>query len=394
MSRALEGVRVLELSHVISGPVCGMLLGDMGAEVIKVERPETGEFYREQAIKNEDGISIVYPAYNRNKKGVTLDYKDERGRKLLLELVEICDVLIENQRPGLLNKMGLGYEELKKINPKLIMVSISGFGQTGPYAVKPAYDMTISAISGFMSLNGPVGEPTKSGPAISDFLSGIYGALAVIGALRNCERTGEGQYIDVAMMDCAISILDAFFAQSHFTNEEPGGMGNRRANYAPVNAFKTRDGSVYISASLQRHWESLTKLMDREDFLKDSRYASSALRKVHEDELEVQVEEWSLKYSSSELIDLLEKADIPCAPINSVNQVRKDPHVVQRNSIMEFDYPGLGSYPIASFVPRFSTLDTPKERPPLLGEHNNDIYGKLLGRSQEELKSLLASGVI
>ena len=394
MSKALEGVKVLELSHVVSGPVCGMLLGDMGAEVIKVERPETGEFYREQAIKNQDGVSILFPAYNRNKKGVTLDYKEERGRELLLELVKWCDVMIENQRPGLLNKMGLGYEELRKINPRLIMVSISGFGQTGPYAMKPAYDMTISAISGFMSLNGPVGQPTKAGPAVSDFLSGIYGALAVMGALRNCERTGEGQYIDIAMMDCAISVLDAFFAQSQFTKEEPKGMGNRRANYAPVNAFQTLDGSVYIAASLQRHWEALARLMGQEDLLDDPRYACSAERKRCEDEIEDLVEEWTMTQESSGLIDMLEKSDIPCALIQTVNQVRNDPHIVARNSIMEFDYPGLGAYPIASFVPRFSSIDTPTVRPPLLGEHNEEVFGNLLGRTAEELGSLKASGVI
>jgi len=394
MSKALEGVKVLELTHVVSGPVCGMLLGDLGAEVIKIERPGTGEFYREEALKNADGVSLVFPAYNRNKKSVTLNYKESRGRELLFELVKWCDVLIENLRPGLLNSMGLGYEDLKKINPKLIMVSISGFGQDGPYALKPAYDMTISAISGFMSLNGPEGQPTKTGPAISDFLSGIYGALAVLAALRNCEKTGEGQYIDVAMMDCAISILDAFFAQSQFTGVEPLGMGNRRANYAPVNAFKTADGSVYVASSLQKHWEALTKLMGREDLLSNPLYADSVTRKKNEDELEVLVEEWTQKMKSAELIELLEKSGIPCAPIQTINQVRSDPHVKARKTIMEFDYPGLGSYPIAALAPRFSTLNIQTTRAPLLGEHNNDVFKNILGCTAQELEQLKQKGTI
>jgi crotonobetainyl-CoA:carnitine CoA-transferase CaiB-like acyl-CoA transferase len=394
MSKALDGIKVLELTHVISGPVCGMILGDLGADIIKVERPGTGEFYREQALKNVEGVSLVYPSYNRNKKGVTLDYKKERGRELLLGLVKWCDVLIENLRPGLLNKMGLGYQDLTKINPKLIMVSISGFGQTGPYAMKPAYDMTISAISGFMSLNGPEGQPTKSGPAISDFLSGIYGALSVLAALHSREKTGEGQYIDISMMDCAVSILDAFFAQSQFTGVEPAGMGNRRANYAPVNAFKTKDGSVYIAASLQKHWEALTKLMDRGDLYSNPLYADSNARKKREEELEALVEEWTMRFGTAELVEKLEKNDIPCAPVQTINQVRNDPHVKARGSIFEFDYPGLGSYPVPASVPHFSTLEIQKQRAPLLGEHNDDVFGGLLGCTPEELKQLKEKEII
>jgi len=394
MSKALDGIKVLELTHVISGPVCGMLLGDLGAEIIKVERPGAGEFYREEALKNEKGVSLVYPAYNRNKKGITLNYKEQRGRELLLELVKWCDILIENLRPGLLNKMGLGYQELKKINPKLIMVSISGFGQTGPYAMKPAFDMTISAISGFMSLNGPEGQPTKTGPAVSDFLSGIYGALAALAALRNCERTGEGQYIDVSMMECAMSILDAFFAQSQFTGTEPTTMGNRRANYAPVNAFKAKDGSIYIAASLQKHWEALSRLMGREELIGDPRYINACTRKKREEELEAMVEKWTMQFKSAELIEMLEKNDIPCAPIQTINQVRNDPHVKARGSILEFDYPGLGSYPVPSLVPRFSAMEIQTERAPLLGEHNDEVLGKLLGCTPEELNQLRESRII
>lgn len=394
MSKALDGVKVLELTHVISGPFCGMLLGDLGAEVIKVERPGTGEFYREEALKNEHGISIVFPTYNRNKKGVTLDYKNEQGKDMLLELVKWCDILIENLRPGLLKKMGLGYEDLKKVNPRLIMVSISGFGQTGPYAMKPAYDMIISAISGFMSVNGPEGQPTKTGPAVSDFLSGLYGAFSVLAALRHYEHTGEGQYIDVSMMDCSISILDAFFAQSHFTGMEPQGMGNRRANYAPVNAFKVKEGSVYIAASLQKHWEALARLMEREDLLDNPQYAATKERKKNEESLEDIVGMWTQNYTSSQLIEMLEKNGIPCAPIQTINQVRNDPHVKERNSIMEFSDPKLGKYPLPKLAPRFSTLEIKTERAPLLGEHCFEVFGRILGYSKNELEQLKKKNII
>lgn len=394
MKKALDGIKVLEFTHVISGSFCGMLLGDLGAEIIKVERPNTGEFYRNEALKNDNGVSLVYPNYNRNKKGITLNIKHERAKEVIFKLIRKCDIFVENFRPGLLKEMGLGYEELKKINPKLIMVSISGFGQTGPYADKPAYDMTISAISGFMSMNGPEGEPTKNGPAVSDFLSGIYGALGAVSALRYCEMTGEGQYIDVSMMESAMSILDAFFAQSKFTGVEPKGMGNRRANYAPVNVFNTKDGSVYIATSLQKHWRSLTKLMGKEYLYDDKRFAETSERKNNEEILEEIVEEWTIKLSSNQLIEVLDENGIPCAPVQGINKVMEDPHVKYRDSIIEMDYPGVGMYPTVAFVPKFSSLEVPKERAPLLGEHNKDVYCNILGYTDEEFKEMEVSKLI
>lgn len=388
MSAALEGIKVVELSHVISGSYCGMLLGDMGADVIKIERPEKGEFYRDEALKNEDGISLVFPAYNRNKRGITLNIKDPKAKEIIHKLIRDCDIFIENYRPGLLKKMGFGYEELKKVNPRLIMVSISGFGQTGPYAMKPAYDMTIAAVSGFMSVNGPEGVPMKSGPAISDFLSGIYGAVGAMAALRNYEQTGEGQYVDISMMECSMSILDAFFAQDKYSLVKPQSMGNRRANYAPVNSFKVKDGHVYIAASLQKHWEALTAIMNRKDLYENPKYDISANRKKYEEELEGIVQEWALQYHTKELIQLLDENGIPCSPVQTLNQVMADPHVAARNSIMEFDYPGIGPYPVAGFTPKFSSMDVMVQRAPLLGEHNKEIYVGELGYTEAEFEEL------
>lgn len=388
MSAALEGIKVVELSHVISGSYCGMLLGDMGADVIKIERPEKGEFYRDEALKNENGVSLVFPAYNRNKRGITLNIKDQKAKEILHKLIADCDIFIENYRPGLLKKMGFGYEDLKKVNPRLVMVSISGFGQTGPYAMKPAYDMTIAAVSGFMSVNGPEGIPMKSGPAISDFLSGIYGAVGAMAALRNCERTGEGQYVDISMMECSMSILDAFFAQDRFSPIKPHGMGNRRANYAPVNSFRVKDGHVYIAASLQKHWEALTKLMDRRDLYENPRYDTSSHRKQYEEELEVIVQDWALQYNREEVIQLLDESGIPCSPVQTLEQVMSDPHVAARNSLVEFDYPEVGKYPVAAFTPKFSTMEVPVRRAPLLGEHNEEIYVGKLGYTKAQYQEM------
>lgn len=394
MSTALEGIKVVELSHVISGSYCGMLLGDMGADVIKIERPKKGEFYRDEALKNEAGVSLVYPTYNRNKRGITLNIKDDKAKEILHKLIKDCDIFIENYRPGLLKKMGLGYEDLKKINPKLIMVSISGFGQSGPYAMRPAYDMTIAAVSGFMSVNGPEGVPMKSGAAISDFLSGIYGSIGALAALRNCERTGEGQYIDISMMECSMSILDAFFAQDRYSDIKPQGMGNRRANYAPVNSFEVKDGHVYIASSLQKHWEALTGLMDRKDLYENPKYATNVTRKQYEEELEEIVQKWALQYTTEEIIKLLDEAGIPCSPVQTIRQVINDPQVIARKSIMEVDYPGIGSYPMPAFTPKFSTMDVLEKRAPQLGEHNKEIYMDILGYSEEEFKQMQENNVI
>lgn len=394
MTKALAGIRVLEYTHVISGPFCGMLLGDLGADVIKMEKPGEGEFYRAEALKNDKGVSLVFPNYNRNKRGFTLNIRADEGKEITRDLIRKSDIFIENLRPGLLKKMGLGYDDLKKINPGLIMISISGFGQTGPYASKTAYDMTISAISGFMSVNGVGGMPMKSGPAISDFLSGIYGALAALAALRHREKTGEGQYIDISMMECSMSILDAFFAQSKFTGVDPTGLGNRRANYAPVNAFRTKDGFVYIAASTQKSWELLARLMDRADLITSPLYEQAPIRKMNEVSLEKIVEEWTLKFTTRELLELLDGHNMPCAPVQTISDVMNDPHIKERKSIMEFDYPDVGAYPVAAHTPKYSTLETSFRRAPMLGENNEEIYGGLLGYSEEKFEKLKKDGVI
>lgn len=393
-NRVLDGIKVFELTQVISGSYSGMLLGDLGADVIKAERPGTGEFYRSQAMKNEAGISLVYPNYNRNKKSITVDISSAEGTALCKELIKDCDIFIENYRSGSLAKKGLGYEDLKKINPGLIMVSITGFGQDGPYARKPAYDMIVSAMSGFMSVNGPEGEPTKSGPAVSDFLSGIYGAFGALAALYHRANTGEGQFIDVSMLDCSVSILDAFLAQYQFTGIVPKGTGNRRNNYAPVNSFKSADGYVYLSTSTEEQWTHLANAMGQPELLTDERFNGRAVRKAHEEEIEAIVTSWTTQHTTKDLIVILEKADVPCAPINNIKDIMEDPQILYRETIQSFDYPGLGQYPTVPFVPRFSTIDTAFERAPELGEHNEEVYMGKLGLSREQYDELLDKKVI
>lgn len=394
MSYPLQGVRVFELTHVISGSVAGMLLGDLGADVVKIERPGVGEFYREEALKNENGISIIYPSYNRNKRGITLNIKTPEAKNIIYKMAKEYDVFVENYRPGVLEGLGFGYEKLKEINPRLIMVSISGYGQSGPYVSMPAYDMTISAMSGFMSMNGPPGQPTKNGPAVSDFLSGIYGCLGAVSALRYRDLTGKGQHIDVSMMDCGMSLLDAFFAQYRFTGIEPKCNGNRRDNYAPVNAYRTKDGYIFITATLNKQWKALAVLMGRDDLAEDPEYETGIKREKHEEELEKMVGEWASSFETNKLVEVLNEVGVPCAPVQGIAQVMEDPQAKHRGSILEFEYPGVGKYPVTAFVPKFSDIEVPTKRAPLLGEDNEDIYCGQLGYSYDEFKVMKENGII
>ncbi|WP_392561098.1 CaiB/BaiF CoA-transferase family protein [Orbus sturtevantii] len=396
MKGPMEGVRILDFTHVISGPFSTMLLADMGAEVIKIEKPGEGEFYRAEGTKNEAGVSIVYPNYNRNKKGITLNIKSSKAVELLKKMVAKADVFVENQRPGLLASIGLGYEDLKAINPKIIYASISGFGQDGPYARKPAFDMTIAAISGLMSVNGIEGTvPTKTGAAFSDFISGIYAALGIVAALRKRDKTGEGSYVDVGMFDSILSVLDDFIPKYKVTGKEPTRFGNRRAGFAPVNVFPVKNGEyVYIAGSFQKQWEALASLIGREELITDPRFKDNTGRKQHEALLESIVEEWSLTKTSQDAVIELEKAGIPCAPVKGIGDLFKDEHIQARNSIIECDYPGIGKYAMAANPIRISNYQQPVERAPMLGEHNESILNELLGYTADDIVLLKREGVI
>ena len=394
MNKPLEGIRVIEFTHVISGPFCGMLLGDLGAEMIKVENPSTGEYTRTAGARTPDGISLWYLAFNRNKKSITLNLKDAKARELLTQLIKDSDVLLENFRPGLLEEMGFGYEDLKKINPRIIVASISGFGKNGPYEKKTAFDMTTAAMSGFMAVNGLPELPMKTGPAVSDFLAGLYGALAIVSAIRYRDITGKGQFIDVAMMDSAMSILESAFAELTILKREPQRIGNRRPNNAPSTVFKASDDFIYIAALFQVHWEKLCKLIGREDLLAVPAYKTMQDRYKCVDEIEAIVAEWVKDKPAAEVLAALEEQLIPCARVNRLQGVLDDPNVKARNSIVEFDYPGVGKYPVAAFTPRFSEIQVDVTRPPLLGEHSKEVYCGLLGCTEEEFAVLQESKVI
>lgn len=389
MNKPLEGIRIVELTHVISGPFCGMLLGDLGAEMIKVENPESGDFTRTAGAKTPEGVSLYFPTFNRNKKSVTLNLKDDKAKELLIKLIKESDVLLENFRPGLLEKMGFGYEDLKKINPQIIVASISGFGKNGPYEKKTAFDMTVAAMSGFMAVNGLPELPMKTGPAISDEFSGLYAALAIVAAIRYRDKTGKGQFIDVSMLDSAMSIIESSFAEVAILDKQPNRIGNRRFNNGPSNTFKASDDFIYIAALFQKHWENLCKLMGREDLLTEPKFKTGQDRFKYADEVEAIVADWVKTKTAAEAIKELEELLIPCAPVNNLQSVMDDPHVKARNSIVEFEYPGLDKkFPVVAFTPRFSEIVVDAVRPPMLGEHNQEVYCGLLGCTEEEYEEM------
>lgn len=396
MTKPLEGIKILELTHVIAAPFCGMLLGDLGAEIIKIEKPNEGEYGRIAGPRMPNGTSLWYPSYNRNKKGITLNLKDERSKPILRDLIKDSDIVLENFRPGLLTEMGFGYDDIKKINPEVIMVSLSGYGQDGPYAKKTAFDMTVLALGGLMALTGETeGVPMKVGTAISDFVAGLYGVIGTLSALKYRDLTGKGQYVDVAMIDGVLSMLETSIAEYTLLGKEPGRPGNRRVYTGPSNVFMAKDGYIYIAAFFQSHWEKMCKAMGKEELLKDERFRTGATRKKHDFIVEDIISEWVKEKTVDEVNQLLESNDIPCSPVNQIGRLLKDPHINHRNSIVSFDYPGVGKFKTCGFPIKFSEINTDEiKRPPLLGENNEEVLCERLGYSKEKYEQLKEEGII
>lgn len=386
--KILDGIRVIDLSRYISGPNACTLLGNLGADVIKVESPD-GEPVREYepAI---DGQSFYYMVFNRNKRGVTLNTRTEKGKELLKKLLLEADVLVENYRPGTMEKMGLGWEELQRINPKLIMVSISGFGQTGPMAGKSGFDSILQATSGLMSLTGdPEGEPYLMGTFVIDYCTSAYCAYAVLAAILQREKTGRGQRIEASLLDTAASLLIDAIPEDILLGRRRSRIGNLDKCTAPVGCFLDRnDEYVYIIAAPQAHWEKLAQIIGRPELIKDERFLTVPVRHDHAEEVNAYVAEWVKKQTADEVIQTLENAGIPAARVLSVHEFLQLPQVTHNRQIISVPYKGYGDIPMQGFPVMFS--DLPEQLfcgAPTLGEHNLEVYGEL-GYSESELKEM------
>jgi crotonobetainyl-CoA:carnitine CoA-transferase CaiB-like acyl-CoA transferase len=396
MPGPLEGIKVLDLTRVLAGPFCCMLMGDMGAEVVKVERTGRGDDVRDLEPQ-VGGESLYYLVFNRNKLGITLNFRHSRGPSLLKELVRHTDVLVENFRAGTMEKMGCGYETLKEINPRLIMVSISGFGQDGPLSEFACYDVIAQAMSGIMDMTGqPDGPPTMAGTFVIDYSTALYAVIGTFGALRARERTGVGQRVDVALLDTAVSFLITAIPEFLLFGKKMTRLGNRDRYTAPANLFRAKDGRwVYLAAGNDSLFPQLLKAMGQEDVLKDPRFAALEARMAHIEESEEVLAKWAATKTAEEIVAVVRGAGLPCAKVASIDEVVANPQVRHRGMLVEVEHPTAGKVPMQGLNIHFS--DTPKQirrPPPLLGQHNEEIYGRWLGLAPSEVARLKADGVI
>ncbi|PWV57624.1 CaiB/BaiF CoA-transferase family protein [Nocardiopsis sp. L17-MgMaSL7] len=390
----LDGVKVLDLSRFIAGPLCAQILGDFGAEVVKVERPG-GEDSRHHGPYWQ-GESIYMFLYHRNKQAATLDTRHPRARRILEDLVRWADVVVENYRPGTLEKMGLGYERMKELNESVILVSISGFGQTGPDSRRALFDAISQASSGLMSMTGePGGRPTLSGTYIADYTTGYQGAIGALAALAHRERTGEGQLVDVASYDTMFSALGTRLIAELMLGLEMPRSGSRDLLTAPVNVYEAADGPIYIQAGTASLFPKLCAVMDRDDLAADPRYATVEGRMADQEALEETIQEWAGGLTREEIAGRLDDAGVPYANVASVREAAASPQLAARGMIVEAEHPSLGTIRMPN-NPIHMEKSPPSVRkaPPRVGEDNEYVYGTILRLGDGEIRQLREEGVI
>jgi CoA:oxalate CoA-transferase len=394
MTRPLDGVRVLDLSRVLAGPYCSMILGDLGAEVIKVEEPPNGDEAR-QVGPFVGGMSAYFMSLNRGKKSLTLNLKQPGGRELLVELAKRADILLENFRPGTMAKLGLAYETLSAIHPRLIYASLSGFGQTGPYLSRRAFDIIVQGMGGIMSITGEPGRPpVRVGSAIGDLGAGLFTAIGILGALQARERTGTGQQVDVAMLDCQIALLEYAIIRYTTTGEVPGPLGTRHPWIVPFEAFEAKDGYIVVGVGT-KHWRRFCDALGLPHLVQDPRFVTNTKRREHYDLLRPILAEVFGTRTVSEWLLVMEAAGIPCGPINTVDQVVADPQVQAREMIVEVAHKGVGTVRMAGCPVKFSETPSGIQGPaPALGEHTDQVLRQLLGYSRNQIESLREKGIV
>jgi len=392
--RALAGVRVLDLSRFVAGPFCCQILGDHGADVVKVEKPD-GEPAR-TIPPFARGESLYFFAYNGSKRGMTINFRSAEGLDLLRKLTARADVVVENFRAGTLEKMGLGYDTLAALNPRLILVSISGFGTEGPYIGRPAFDEIIQGMSGLASLTGDAaGPPMLTGTYVADFVTGLYGAIAVLLALQARAQTGRGQWVRTNLLQCLISILNTTVSRYLLLGEAPRRQGNRNPLIAPGNIYRTRDGFVTVECLTQEMWEALARAMDRPDLIGDPRFGDVVLRHQNAEALDREIEAWMGSRTVKEVVAILERHAVPSGPVLDIPSLVQDPQFLANRTVVNVEYPGLGSLPLLAPPLHLEAQGTPQRgRPPRLGEHTAQVLSEWLGLGAAEIERLRAAGAV
>ena len=407
MAGPLSHVRVLDLSRVLAGPWAGQNLADLGAEVIKVERPKVGDDSRAFGppwVKDKGGRDTKDSAYftsaNRGKKSITVNVAKPAGQALVLALARECDVLIENYKHGDLARYGLGYDDMRSVNPRLIYCSVTGFGQTGPYRERPGYDFMIQGMGGMMSVTGepdgaPGGGPQRAGVPIADIITGMYASIAICAALANRAQTGKGQHLDLALLDSQIALL-AYQNTNYFsTGKPPGRIGNLHPNIVPYQPFKSSDGEVIVACGNDNLFGKFCNAAGRPELAADPRFATNGKRVENRAELTRLIQAIFAGKTTAEWLALLEGAGVPNGPINNIAQVFEEPQVRARGVKIELDHAAAGKLPLVASPMRFS--GTPLEYrlpPPLLGEHTDEVLRVLLRKSDAEIAQLRAEGIL
>ncbi|WP_205648885.1 CaiB/BaiF CoA transferase family protein [Acuticoccus kandeliae] len=385
-------MRVIELAHIMAGPVAGMMLADMGADVVKVEKP-TGDDTRRNT-PHVNGVSAAFMMMNRNKRGVALDLKKEEARAVLRRLLADADVVIENYRQDTMQKLGLGYETLKADNPGLIYCAVSGFGRTGPYASRGGFDLVAQGMSGLMSITGegPGRPPVKVGAPVSDITAGILAAMGVSAAYAHKLQTGEGQMVDTSLLEAAITHTYWQSAIAFATGVSPGPMGSAHPLNAPYQAFQTKDGWINIGAANQNNWVRLLGVIGAPELGTDPRFAENAGRMDHLDELTEALTAHFVTRSTEEWLEKLEEAGVPAGPVLSIMEMHEDPHVNAREMIVELDHPVAGMTKALGLPVKFgATPGSVTRHAPLLGEHTREVLAEA-GYPAAEIEALIAGG--
>ncbi|MGV8146798.1 MAG: CaiB/BaiF CoA transferase family protein [Alkaliphilus sp.] len=394
MSAALEGVKILDLTRVLAGPYATMILADLGADVVKIEMPETGDDsrYFGPHIKGE---SAYFMSINRNKRSMTLNLKKEEGKKLFLEMIKEFDVVVENFRPGTMEKLGLGYDMLKTVNPKLVYAAASGYGHTGPYSKRAAYDAVVQAMGGLMSITGELGgKPTRVGSSIGDITAGLFTTIGILAALANRKMTGKGQMVDVAMLDCQVAILENAIARYTANGEIPEPMGNRHSAIVPFEPFETSDGEIMIAVGNDVIWQKFCIAINKSELADDDKFCTNVLRNENHSIIKSILANEISKKSTKKWQSILDNAGVPNGPINTIDKVVNDPQVIAREMIVEVEHPIAGKVKVPGIPIKLS--ETPGEitrHAPLLGEHTKEVLREVLGYDENKIKSLFDSGI-
>lgn len=393
MPEALEGMRVLDCSQILAGPFCSMLLADMGADVIKIEKPNGGDDTRRMGPPFIDTESAAFLAMNRNKRSIVLNFKEQSGVEAMKTLVKDADIVIENYRTGTMDRLGLGYEDLRKINPGIIYCSISGFGRTGPYANRGGFDLVAQGMSGLMSITGvPNSPPVKVGVPIADMNAGMFATYGILTAYINKLRTKKGQYLEISLLEAAIAYTVWESAGYFATGDIAEPLGSSHRNSAPYQALKTKDGHINIGAPNQSNWERFANAIERSDLIAKDEFKDNANRLVNRELLEVELELTLTTKGSAEWLEVLEKSGVPAGPILNVSEVWNDPQVQARNMEVTLDHPAAGKITNIGLAAKlYSTPGRITKPAPLLGQHTREVLLNA-GYSKGKINALIDSG--